>query len=95
VDVANLLTHLDLRVRQGSCGLDRAVRCMDALLAGYAPGDALLRRLSPYVALTRLRLAGVYSFRPAPPGLVAGLLDAAAGAGSRHASILGGVRSRY
>lgn len=82
VDLANLATHLDLRVRQGSCDPDRAARCRAALLQGYAPDEALLRRLSPYVALTRLRLAGVYSFRPTPPGLVGGLLDAAAGEGS-------------
>lgn len=74
VDLANLLAHLDLRVRQGSCDADREARCTTALLEGYAPDQALVRRLAPYVALTRLRLAGVYSFRPAPAGLVEGLL---------------------
>jgi hypothetical protein len=82
VDVANLVAHLDLRVRQGSCARDRAARCTAALLEGYAPDGALLGRLSPYIALTRLRLAGVYSFRPTPPGLVEELLDAAAGVGA-------------
>lgn len=74
VDLANLLTHLDLRVRQGHCGAQRAARCSTALLEGYSPDSAVVRRLAPYVAITRLRLAGLYSFRPAPVGLVAGLM---------------------
>ena len=74
VDLANLLTHLDLRSRQGLCSVQRAARCSTALLEGYSPGPALLQRLPPYVTITRLRLAGLYSFRPARPGLVAGLL---------------------
>lgn len=74
VDLANLLTHLDLRSRQGLCSVQRAARCSTALLEGYSPGPALLQRLPPYVAITRLRLAGLYSFRPARAGLVAGLL---------------------
>lgn len=74
VDLANLLTHLDLRFRQGHCSAQRAAGCSAALLEGYSPDPALVRRLAPYVAITRLRLAGLYSFRPAPAGLVAGLL---------------------
>lgn len=74
VDLANLLTHLDLRFRQGHCSARRAAQCSAALLEGYSPDPALVRRLPPYVAITRLRLAGVYSFRPAPAGLVAGLM---------------------
>lgn len=84
VDLANLLAHLDLRVRQGLCAENRGARCAEALLDGYAPDAGVLRRLEPYVALTRLRLAGVYAFRPSAPGLVAGLLDAA-----REASVPG------
>ena len=82
IDVANLLTHLDLRARQGACDQGRALHCSTALLEGYAPDEALLRRLPSYVGLTRLRLAGVYSFRPTRPGLVGELLEAAAGTGS-------------
>lgn len=78
VDLANLLTHLDLRFRQGHCSARRAARCSAALLEGYSPDPVLVRRLAPYVAITRLRLAGLYSFRPAPAGLVAGLLRDAA-----------------
>ncbi len=78
VDLANLLAHIDLRVRQGLCSPGRGARCSAAVLDGYAPAPDVVPRLAPYVALTQLRLAGVYSFRPSPPGLVAGLLDAAA-----------------
>ena len=77
IDLANLLAHLDLRVRQGVCSTGRATRCMVALLEGYGPDVGLVQRLPPYTALIRLRLAGVYSFRPSPPGLVEGLLHAA------------------
>lgn len=82
MDLANLLTHLDLRFRQGHCSARRAARCSAALLEGYSPDPALVRRLAPYVAITRLRLAGLYSFRPAPEGLVAGLMRDAEGAGA-------------
>ena len=74
LDLANLLAHLDLRFRQGRCSQRRATLCAEALLEGYSPDPALVRRLAPYLAITRLRLAGVYSFRPAPAGLVAGLI---------------------
>lgn len=77
LDLANLLAHLDLRFRQGKCSKQRAALCTAALLEGYSPEPALVRRVAPYLAITRLRLAGVYSFRPAPAGLVAGLLRAA------------------
>jgi len=74
LDLANLLAHLDLRFRQGRCSQRRAALCAAALLEGYSPDADLVRRLAPYLAVTRLRLAGVYSFRPAPAGLVAGLI---------------------
>lgn len=77
VDLANLLAHVDLRVRQGLCSPARGERLGAALLDGYAPGTDVVDRLGPYVALTRLRLAGVYSFRPSPPGLVDDLLASA------------------
>lgn len=74
LDLANLLAHLDLRSRQGKCSQHRAAQCGAALLEGYSPDLTLVRRLAPYLAITRLRLAGVYSFRPAPAGLVGGLI---------------------
>ena len=77
VDLANLVAHIDLRVRQGVCSERRGARCATALLEGYAPAPDVLARIAPYVALTRLRLAGVYAFRPDTRGLVAGLLEAA------------------
>jgi tRNA A-37 threonylcarbamoyl transferase component Bud32 len=70
VDLANLLVHLELRALQGHCSDARARACAVALLEGYSPGPALLGRLGPYAAATRLRLAGLYCFRPARPGLV-------------------------
>ncbi|WP_310529589.1 phosphotransferase [Nocardioides sp.] len=78
VDLANLVVHLDLRVRQGVCSERRAARCSAALLDGYSPDRDLLARMVPYAAITRLRLAGVYCFRDAPAGLVSGLLRDAA-----------------
>ena len=77
VDLANLLAHIDLRVRQGICTERRGARCATALLEGYAPAPDVLARVAPYVTLTRLRLAGVYAFRPGTGDLVAGLLEAA------------------
>lgn len=82
VDLANLLTHLDLRFRQGRCSARRSAQCSAALLEGYAPDPAVVRRLAPHMAMTRMRLAGIYSFRPAPAGLVAGLLRDAEKAGA-------------
>ncbi|NUS50445.1 MAG: phosphotransferase, partial [Nocardioidaceae bacterium] len=70
LDLSNLLVHLDLRARQGLCTEARAAQCSLSLLEGYSPDAALLRRLPAYAAGTRLRLAGVYSFRAAPAGLV-------------------------
>ena len=70
VDLANLLVHLELRALQGHCTEARARVCAAALLEGYSPGPALLGRLAPYATATRLRLAGLYCFRPARPGLV-------------------------
>jgi hypothetical protein len=70
VDLANLLVHLELRALQGHCTEGRARVCAAGLLEGYSPGPALLARLAPYATATRLRLAGLYCFRPARPGLV-------------------------
>jgi aminoglycoside phosphotransferase (APT) family kinase protein len=74
LDLANLLVHIDLRARQGLCTPRRARMCATALVEGYSPDISLLRRLPAYAASTRLRLAGVYSFRETAPGLVEDLL---------------------
>ena len=74
LDLANLLTHLELRCLQGRCASARARACGKALLVGYAPEAAPSARIGGYVATTRLRLAAVYSFRRAPSPLVTELL---------------------
>lgn len=74
LDLANLLVHIDLRGRQGLCTERRARMCATAVVEGYSPDISLLRRLPAYAASTRLRLAGVYSFRETAPGLVDDLL---------------------
>jgi aminoglycoside phosphotransferase (APT) family kinase protein len=74
LDLANLLVHIDLRARQGLCSERRARMCATAVVEGYSPDPKLLRRLPAYAASTRLRLAGVYSFRETVPGLVDDLL---------------------
>lgn len=74
LDLANLLVHIDLRARQGLCTERRARMCATAIVEGYSPDTQLLRRLPAYAASTRLRLAGVYSFRETAPGLVDDLL---------------------
>jgi hypothetical protein len=70
VDAANLLAHLHLRHLQGHCTTDTARRCATALHA--AAGVAALPRgaVAAYTAATLLRLAAVYTFRPARPHLV-------------------------
>ncbi|WP_022917780.1 phosphotransferase family protein [Ruania albidiflava] len=66
LDVANLLTHLQLRSHQGRCSNDRARTCATAVLQGYGhvPGD-WQRRLEAYRTTARVRLVCVYAFRPA------------------------------
>jgi aminoglycoside phosphotransferase (APT) family kinase protein len=75
LDLANLLVHIDLRARQGLCTERRARMCGTAVVEGYSPDPDLMRRLPAYAASTRLRLAGVYSFRETASGLVDDLLS--------------------
>jgi streptomycin 6-kinase len=70
LDLANLLVHVELRALQGHCSDARARACAAALIEGYSPAPAVLARLAFYAAATRLRLAGLYCFRPAPAGMV-------------------------
>ena len=69
------LDVIELRALQGHCSDARARVCAAALLEGYSPGPALLGRLGAYASTTRLRLAGLYCFRPSPPGLVDDLVQ--------------------
>ncbi len=64
LDLANLLVHLELRARQGLLTGVAARAAADAVVAGYAPDDAVRAALPLHARLTRLRLAGVYAFRP-------------------------------
>lgn len=77
LDLANLLVHIELRALQDRCSVHTARSTCDAVLAAYRPDDAVLLRLAPYAAATWLRLACVYAFRPARPGLLEDLLDRA------------------
>lgn len=74
LDLANLLVHLELRVRQGHTTEARGRACADALLDGYRPDAEVRRRLPAYALSTRLRLVAVYGFRPPYAGTVSGLL---------------------
>lgn len=69
LDAGNLRAHLHLRVWQGQSGADQAgaARCGSALLAGLDRNDEadFERRVAGYEAATLLRLALVYSLRPA------------------------------
>lgn len=64
LDLANLLVHLELRARQGRVTGVAARTTADAVLAGYDPDPATRAALPLHARLARLRLAGVYAFRP-------------------------------
>lgn len=64
LDVANLLVHQELRVLQGHRTADEARSAATALLTGVAAEPATLDRLPAHLTASRLRLAGVYAFRP-------------------------------
>lgn len=66
LDLANLVEHLELRARQGL--LSDAASAVEALLAGYDPGQDVLSRVTSYRALAARRLEVVYAFRA--PNLV-------------------------
>ena len=73
LDVANLLVHLDLRVAQGIMTSVRADQARAAFLRGYAPDEVTTARVPAYAELVRLRLAGLYAFRPRWRSLAADL----------------------
>ncbi|MFC7405924.1 phosphotransferase [Georgenia alba] len=76
LDVANLLVHLELRERQGLLTPDRAALARTSLRRGLPQEDRLWARVPAYAAATRLRLAGVYAFRPRWSAVARDLLTA-------------------
>ncbi|TFV53665.1 hypothetical protein E4P41_20890, partial [Geodermatophilus sp. DF01-2] len=65
LDLANLLAHLSLRQHQGLVTDAGPLRA--AVLEGYRPAPAVAARVPVREAVTRLRLAAVYAFRPGAP----------------------------
>ncbi|YAL82444.1 phosphotransferase family protein [Dermacoccaceae bacterium W4C1] len=64
LDLANLVEHAWLRVRQGWWGIDRATD-VEAAIAAHLDGiGGEVDRWNTYRQLTRFRLAGLYLFRP-------------------------------
>lgn len=63
LDVANLLVHLELREAQGVLAPAPAAAAGAGFLAGL-DADLPADRVAAYTRATRLRLAGVYAFRP-------------------------------
>lgn len=74
IDVANLLVHLELRTLQG-LPEEAAVVARGALLDGFGPDDAVLSRVCSLLDVLRLRLAGLYAFRPASRAVARALHD--------------------
>ena len=64
LDVANLLVHLELRQAQGLLSTELARAAREGFLAGLDAPNLPAERVAAYAAATRLRLAGVYAFRP-------------------------------
>ncbi len=63
LDVANLLVHLELREDQGVLAPELAAAGREGFLTGLG-ADLPEHRVAAYARATRLRLAGVYAFRP-------------------------------
>lgn len=74
IDVANVLVHLGLRVRQGLLSESRRQAAQEAFLSGLTPAPSTLRRFDAYATAARLRLCGVYALRPRWRALAADLL---------------------
>lgn len=75
--LAALRVGLEVRVARGELTPSSARSARDALLAGARPDEATLARVPGYERAARLRLAGVYAFRPRWRGLSRALLTAA------------------
>ncbi len=74
LDLANVLVHFELRTIQGRCTWAESATATSALLAAYEPSPAVAARIAAYADATRLRLACVYSCRPAGVPYVEALL---------------------
>ncbi|MBD8063541.1 aminoglycoside phosphotransferase family protein [Oceanitalea stevensii] len=79
LDVANLLVHLELREAQGVLTPGLAAAARDGFLSGVGAGELPHSRVAAYARATRLRLAGVYAFRPRWRSVAQELLAQAAG----------------
>ncbi|GAA3763586.1 aminoglycoside phosphotransferase (APT) family kinase protein [Spinactinospora alkalitolerans] len=64
LDAANVLVHIALRRAQGRLTPGRAEAFRSAFLSGLRPDRETHERIPAYAAAARLRLAGVYAFRP-------------------------------
>jgi hypothetical protein len=64
LDLANALVHLELRVAQGLMTRTAAQVAREAFVAAVAPDPRTVARVSAHERVARLRLAGVYAFRP-------------------------------
>ncbi len=64
LDVANMLSHLELRAVQGRCSPANAAAAATAFLAGYQPEADVQARLGAYQDASRLRLSCLYALRP-------------------------------
>ena len=78
LDVANLLVHLELRQAQGLLTAELAAAARDGFRSGLAGPDLPAERVAAYARATRLRLAGVYAFRPRWRAVAGALLERAA-----------------
>jgi len=65
LDVANMLVHLELRALQHRCSPEAAGQAAEAFMEAYRPEAPVRQRLAAYEAATRLRLACLYTWRPA------------------------------
>lgn len=64
LDLGNLVAHLELRAAQGLLAPGAVGPATAALLEGYGADATVRAALPTYVEATRLRLVGVYAFRP-------------------------------
>lgn len=64
LDVANVLAHLDLRVRQDLLTPWRAAAAREAFLGALGPDSTTWSRVGAYLMAARLRLSAVYALRP-------------------------------
>lgn len=95
LDVANFLVHLDLRAALG-LPVERARATALAFVDEYRPSTAVVERIPAHAAVTRIRLACVYAFRPRQAERAARLvtdpLEGSLIAVARHASSVGRQR---